>query len=274
MKTISRLPFALIFSLLLSAVTHGSIVIAVSDLSGDGSIGSITADLADISGSTTTTPSTVSAGTPVATSQTMQFDITGLTIDGSGSGDDSISFSILVEAWGGTISASGPSMTLDTPYYFSINTSSRWGNSGASGSTNSDSVTSINAGEALSFSFAGGSVELGSGGSGGYGVSLDGFSQIRYDKRGSGAAESVLELDGVYTLISNPDSDQDIDLQNATTFGFGEVNDTTGYFRLEKLDFGLTVQSPVPEASISGVLTGASILFMVLGSRRRRNHSA
>ena len=256
----------------LTCSLNAGLVISVSDLDADGDYGAITADAVDITGSTTTTPSTTGVGNTGVSSQTMLFQITNLSIDGNGVGDDSVSFSILTSAWGGAVSSTGPSLSLDTPYAFSINTTDFWGNSGALPGTvgSSDSSTSVNPGEILSFSFVSGSVALGSGGSGSYEVSFDGFSAVKYDARGTASSYgAVLALDGVFSAVPSPTGDKTLDLGNATTFALGEMDDTTGYFRLADLDFGVTINAAVPEVETVSLLAGVLSLFALVFIRRR-----
>lgn len=261
-----------LFSLLSSVVSAaGAAVISVENVRADGTFfnGSVTYDLADVMGNTTVIPSTTAGGFTGVTSQTMQFDISGLSIDGIGSADDSVSFSIVVEAWGISTDTAVPTMSLDTPYIFSTAQTTSWGNTGLNGGGNFDSSTSVNAGEGLSFRYGTGSVLLGDGGSGSFALEFDGFTGINYARRGSGDnREVVIELDGVYSLLEDPEFDHDLSLDNVNFVAIGEAEGTNGYFRISRIDFGVSVVA-VPEPSAAGVLFGVLGLFSIVTVRRR-----
>lgn len=250
-----------------ASLVSGALTISVADLQANGTIDSITADLADVIGTTVVTPSTTAAGSTNISTQTMQFDVSGLTIDGVGSGDDSVSFSVVIDAWGVSIDPATPSMTLDTAYAFSIDNGSRWGNTGSlPGGGAFSSSTMLTAGEALAFSYGGGSVSLGAGGSGNYEVTLGSFDVINYSVRStiSNADATVLLLDGVATNMADSTSSHDEVLGGVQSFAIGA---SEGGFRLNNLDFSVQI-SAVPEPSAAVAIFGA-VGLLVLGMRRR-----
>lgn len=271
--------------LLLSTRISGALIV-VSDLNAQGVFSAITLDGGDISSETSvswdpiqgTVVDDANSGATNDSDQLQVFEISGLTIDDNGSGDDSLTFSVKIQTFGVTANTSTPSLTLGDPYALSLDNSDRtyWGTTGPLPGTSHNSGTGpIGPNEGIQFTFSGGSVTLGAGASTSYSLEFGGFSQLFYDRR-QGTPGAVLDLDGVTTVIASPESDQQLDLADARIVALG--SDSTGgtNFRLRDLDFSVSIvaDSAVPEPASSPLLIGLLAFTGILGTRRRKEAKA
>ncbi|MCB1225078.1 MAG: hypothetical protein KDK99_04635 [Verrucomicrobiales bacterium] len=206
-------------------------------------------------GATSSVGSVVADNGSLASGQ-MSYTISGLTLDGTGSADDSIMLTFSISA------------AIGSP---ALSFTSEFGDSG-------NSSNQINSTESLTFSFASGSVTLGGGGSGGLGVGFDGFSTVDPNQISTTGNEGFqLTVNGNTTAHN---STAPIDLgglySSFTVAGitaaqfntlFSSSSGLDSLFTVADYDFQVTVGS-VPEPSRTMLATVA--LGTVLLHRRRK----
>lgn len=277
-KLLTYLAFNILGQMFLFSGVAQSAIISVSDFNANESLSSILLDSSDISSTTTITASATPSTSPLESYQDNTFTITGLTLDGIGAGDDSVSFVIRVNALQVSADTSVPSLSVinENRYVAADAGGPYWGN--REFSTSGNSVTrAVNATDGLRFTYESGSVTLGSGASQIYSLDFNGFDAADYyvSLDSGRPTKAVIELDDVVSTMPSLQAAGEIGSPNPQTISLNQSQEVTfgvedGLYYIQTLDFKLEVgSSAVPEPSAFAFIIGVIGCGLAVCRRKR-----